>query len=119
MLNRHTVTVMLAATILIISSFATDALAQEADGALADNRYRVVVSTDIGGTDPDDFQSMVHLLVYSDVLDIEGLISSPFGPGRKQHIRNSKRPFAAWLGWSVRACVEATLFAIRPADNAG
>ncbi len=49
-------------------------------------RHRVVISTDIGGTDPDDFQSMVHLLVYADVLDIEGLISSPFGPGRKQDI---------------------------------
>lgn len=49
-------------------------------------RHRVIVSTDIGGTDPDDFQSMVHLLVYADSLDIEGLISSPFGPGRKQDI---------------------------------
>jgi hypothetical protein len=44
------------------------------------------VSTDIGGTDPDDFQSMVHLLVYADCFDIEGLISSPYGPGRKEHI---------------------------------
>lgn len=49
-------------------------------------RPRVIVSTDIGGTDPDDFQSMVHLLVYSDRFDIEGLVSSPFGPGRKEHI---------------------------------
>lgn len=55
-------------------------------GALAGDRYRVVVSTDIGGTDPDDFQSMVHLLLYADVLDIEGLISSPYGPGRKEDI---------------------------------
>ncbi len=55
-------------------------------GALAGHRYRVVVSTDIGGTDPDDFQSMVHLLVYADCFDIEGLISSPYGPGRKEHI---------------------------------
>jgi len=47
---------------------------------------RIIVSTDIGGTDPDDFQSMVHLLLYADVLDIEGLISSPFGPGRKADI---------------------------------
>jgi hypothetical protein len=54
--------------------------------ALAGHRYRVLVSTDIGGTDPDDFQSMVHLLVYADVLDIEGIISSPFGPGRRKHI---------------------------------
>jgi len=55
-------------------------------GALAGHCYRVLVSTDIGGTDPDDFQSMVHLLVYADVLNIEGIISSPFGPGRKEHI---------------------------------
>src|SRR5687767_6911003 len=55
-------------------------------GALAGHRHRVVVSTDIGGTDPDDFQSMVHLLLYADVLDLEGLISSPYGPGRKDHI---------------------------------
>src|SRR6186997_2242678 len=53
---------------------------------LAVERHRVVVSTDIGGTDPDDFQSMVHLLVYADVFDLEGLVSSPYGPGRKEHI---------------------------------
>ena len=52
----------------------------------AGNRHRVLVSTDIGGTDPDDFQSMVHLLLYADVLDIEGLIASPFGLGRKADI---------------------------------
>jgi hypothetical protein len=50
------------------------------------SRPRVIVSTDIGGTDPDDFQSMVHLLLYADVLDLEGLVSSPFGPGRREHI---------------------------------
>lgn len=49
-------------------------------------RPRVIVSTDIGGTDPDDFQSMVHFLVYADRVDVEGLISSPYGPGRKEHI---------------------------------
>jgi hypothetical protein len=55
-------------------------------GALTGHRYRVLVSTDIGGTDPDDFQSMVHFLVYADCFDIEGLVSSPYGPGRKEHI---------------------------------
>ena len=55
-------------------------------GALAGHRYRVIVSTDVGGTDPDDFQSMVHFLVYADRFDIEGLVSSPYGPGRKKHI---------------------------------
>jgi hypothetical protein len=52
----------------------------------AQQRHRVLVSTDIGGTDPDDFQSMVHLLIYADRFDLEGLVSSPYGPGRKQHI---------------------------------
>lgn len=51
-----------------------------------ESKYRVIISTDIGGTDPDDFQSMVHLFFYADTLEIEGLISSPFGPGRKEHI---------------------------------
>jgi hypothetical protein len=46
----------------------------------------VIVSTDIGGTDFDDFQSLVHVLLYADMLDLEGLISSPYGPGRKEHI---------------------------------
>lgn len=55
-------------------------------GALDGHRHRVLVSTDIGGTDPDDFQSMVHLLLYADALDIEGLVSSPFGPGRAKHV---------------------------------
>ena len=55
-------------------------------GALAGQRHRIIVSTDVGGTDPDDFQSMVHLLVYADCFDIEGLVSSPYGPGRKEHI---------------------------------
>ena len=49
-------------------------------------RPRVIVSTDIGGTDPDDFQSMVHFLVYADLFDVEGIVSSPYGPGRKEHV---------------------------------
>jgi hypothetical protein len=57
-----------------------------AAGALAGQRHRVIVSTDIGGTDPDDFQSMVHFLLYADLFDVEGLISSPYGPGRREHI---------------------------------
>ena len=55
-------------------------------GALAGERFRVIVSTDIGGSDPDDFQSMVHYLVYADLFDTEGLISSPPHAGRKEHI---------------------------------
>lgn len=60
--------------------------AQPPGGALTGERFRVIVSTDIGGSDPDDFQSMVHYLVYADLFDAEGLISSPPHAGRKQHI---------------------------------
>jgi hypothetical protein len=51
-----------------------------------DPRPRVIVSTDIGGTDFDDFQSLVHLLVYADLFDVEGIVSSPYGAGRTEHI---------------------------------
>lgn len=48
---------------------------------------RILVSTDIGGTDPDDNQSMTHLLMYNDRFNIEGLVSSPsYGKGNKQEI---------------------------------
>ena len=55
-------------------------------GGLAGQRPRLIVSTGIGGSDPDDFQSMVHLLFYADVLDIEGLVSSPPQQGRAKDI---------------------------------
>ena len=56
-------------TIGVLSCFLVSAgvIAMADDGALAGHRHRVVVSTDVGGTDPDDFQSMVHLLVYADM----------------------------------------------------
>lgn len=41
-----------------------------------DENTRLIVTTDLGGSDPDDIQSMIHLLVCSDRIDIEGLISS-------------------------------------------
>jgi hypothetical protein len=48
---------------------------------------RILISTDIGGTDPDDNQSMIHFLMYSNLFKTEGLISSPsFGHGSKQDI---------------------------------
>ena len=64
-------------------------------GGAAASRPRVIISTDIGGTDPDDFQSMVHFLVYADMFDVEGLISSPYGPGRREHILQVIDKYAA------------------------
>jgi hypothetical protein len=79
-------------------------------------RRRVVVSTDIGGSDPDDFQSMVHLLVYADLFDLEGLVSSPWGPGRARHILEVIDRYEADYGnlrtWSARYPDPARLRAI-------
>ena len=53
------------------------------DGAR--ERPRLCVLTDIGG-DPDDQQSMVRLMMYSNELQIEGLIASASGtPGELKH----------------------------------
>lgn len=51
-----------------------------------DDLPHVIISTDIGGSDPDDYQSLIHLLVYADRFHIQGLISSSPGQGRKEHI---------------------------------
>lgn len=48
---------------------------------------RILISTDIGGTDPDDNQSMTHFLMYSDRFETEGLVSSPsYGNGTRQNL---------------------------------
>lgn len=50
-------------------------------------RPRILISTDIGGTDPDDNQSMMHFLLYSNEFDTEGLVSSPsYGDGNDREI---------------------------------
>lgn len=64
-------------------------------GALAGERPRIIVSTDIGGADPDDIQSLVHYLLYADVFDTEGLISSPPGKGRTTDIHRVLDAYAA------------------------
>lgn len=48
---------------------------------------RILISTDIGGTDPDDNQSITHFLMYSHLFQTEGLISSPsYGTGNKREL---------------------------------
>lgn len=53
------------------------------------DRLRVAVSSDIGGSDNDDYQSMAHFLVYADRFDVEGMISSPPKQGRAQHFQHA------------------------------
>ena len=55
-------------------------------------RPRILISTDIGGTDPDDNQSMMHFLLYCNEFECEGLVSSPsFGTGDKSEILRRNR----------------------------
>jgi hypothetical protein len=70
--------------VIILSVFAQTGHGTQGEA----ERPRVIVSTDIGGTDFDDFQSLVHLFVYADRFGIEGLIASPYGPARdrKRHL---------------------------------
>lgn len=84
--TRHALWVVVALFGVIAAGGGGVAGAVTSDGEGVRARPRVLVSTDIGGTDPDDFQSMVHLLVCADVLEIEGLVSSPFGAGRTDSI---------------------------------
>ena len=38
---------------------------------------RILISTDIGGTDPDDNQSVAHFLMYSNRFETEGWFRLP------------------------------------------
>ena len=52
----------------------------------AEARPRILVLTDAGGGDKDDLQSLVHLFLYADELDIRAIVSSPPGVGRADDI---------------------------------
>ena len=99
--------------------------------ALADTpdmRPRVIVSTDIGGSDNDDYQSMVHFLIYADRFDVEGLLSSPPHAGRAKHIYETLDAYAADYPQlqrhaaypspeSLRACVKQGAVDAAPAEG--
>lgn len=88
---------------LLVAALAAAVATVRADQAKAP-RPRVVVTSDIGGTDPDDYQSMAHLLLYADVLEIEGLVSSPFEVAGKDRILEVidayARDFSNLRAWS-------------------
>lgn len=70
--------------VFLLTIFYLVALAQFQGVAQVNPKPRILVSSDIGGTDADDFQSAIHLLMYANLFQIEGLVSSPFGNGRKK-----------------------------------
>ncbi len=63
---------MLAATVTPIGTLATD-------GILTNSKLRLIVLTDIGAynAEPDDAESLVRLMLYSNQIDIEGIITTP------------------------------------------
>ena len=70
---------LLSTILLVLLSLAAD--------AQQTSKPRVLISTDIGVTDPDDNQSLAHMLMYSEMFDLEGLVSSPsFGDGSTSEI---------------------------------
>ena len=72
---------VMVAMLLVLATFTTKAR------QIPTERFRVLISTDIGGTDPDDNQSVAHLLMYSNEFDLEGLVSTPsFGSGSASEI---------------------------------
>lgn len=94
--------------------------------------HRVIITTDIGGTDPDDMQSMAHALLYADVVDIVGLVSSPANfagdNGTVQNVLASIEPYerdypvlSAWGDYPTpdSLCGVAKQGASRPAPAAG
>ncbi|MFT3870799.1 MAG: DUF1593 domain-containing protein [Nibricoccus sp.] len=77
-------TIQFASFIFAVGGLFLSAFASENS---SEPRHRILVSTDVGGTDFDDYQSLVHLFVYADRFDLEGIVSSPMGgPGRLSQI---------------------------------
>ncbi|MDN5554865.1 DUF1593 domain-containing protein [Prevotella sp.] len=62
---------------------------------------RMIVMSDIGGSDPDDTQSLVHLFVSLDQVELEGFISQhawvPYGQGAIKLINNMINSYEAVL----------------------
>ena len=67
-----------ASLLLLITIFRSEAFSQE--------KIPVIISTDIGGDDPDDHQSLIHFLLYADRFEVLGIVSSPPGKGRLSDI---------------------------------
>ena len=89
---------------------------------------RIVISTDLGGSDEDDVQSLIHYLTYADRFDTEGFISSPPGDGRSRDIQKVIDAYAhdwQWLNCHSRFPHARTLKplvkqgAVDPAPPAG
>jgi len=81
-----TVSICLCALCNVSAQTAFDGVYPELSGRSQNAEHtRMIVTTDIGGSDPDDTQSLVHLLVMLNEVELEGIISQhawvPYGTG--------------------------------------
>ena len=58
-------------------------------------KSRVIVTTDLGG-DPDDQESLVHMLLLSNEFDIEGIISNLAWDLRPMYVPNIRKIISAY-----------------------
>jgi hypothetical protein len=56
-------------------------------GALDGDRPRIFITSDIGGTDDDDQQSLIHFLLYANEVDLEGIAVG--APGGRESVANA------------------------------
>ncbi len=83
---KHPFTIVLAASALLLAAVSCGNESKHGPSSMT-SRPRILISSDIGGTDPDDNQSMMHYLLYCNLFDCEGLVSSPsYGDGNKEEI---------------------------------
>ena len=61
--------------VLVLSLFCIMLFATVSASAQTTTKQRLIVITDIGN-EPDDFMSMVRVMLYSNQIDMEGLIAS-------------------------------------------
>src|SRR4051812_10989623 len=66
---------MIKKVVIVIHALSVLIFACAAASAQTIAKHRLIVLTDIGN-EPDDFMSMIRLMLYSNQIDIEGLIAS-------------------------------------------
>jgi hypothetical protein len=70
---------------IVIAALCVCTKTSRANAETVQSETRMIVMTDIGGSDPDDTQSLIHLLVSLDQVELEGIISQhawvPYGTG--------------------------------------
>ena len=74
--RRRNLTAKPCRAILLIVLICVGTFHLQAASIQKSDKQRLIVTTDLGGTDPDDTQSMIHLLLCSNTIDLEGIISS-------------------------------------------